>query len=210
MHPRRKSLNAFANILLGNPQSPEPDGPVYPIEEVQDRVYKQRRSSLWEAELPCVCLFWLTEDSDSKEEPKHYVRKYKLVAEIVLDATETSDEKADEIAWKIEQLVLHNRFLKDPAFDYGEDAYTGIPEDDPANTCDNIMMVASASGLLPENREADKVTLRIAFEIEYSTVPNYSSGTDNFNAMSAEYKVPGKDANTPTMNDLKSGIYQGG
>lgn len=209
MHPRRRCLNAFANILLGNPQPTEPDSPVYPIEEIQDRVYTQRRSALWQAELPCVCLFWVTEESSSDEEPKHYIRKFKLIAEVVDDATDTSDERVDNIAWKIEQLILHNRFLKDPAFDYGEDEYTGIPEDDPANTCDNITMVAGASGLLPENKESDKVTTRIAFEIEYSTVPNYSSGTDNFNRMTGDFRVPGKDAETPAMSFDKSDIYQG-
>lgn len=208
MHPRRRCINSFANILLGNPQPAEPEPPTYPISEIEDRVYKNRRSALWDEQLPCVCLFALTEESDTDEEPKYYRRKFRLVAEIVVEANETSDELCDEIALKIENLVLHERFLKDPAFDYQGTPWTGSPEDDPANTADDIKMVATAIGLIGENKEGNKTTCRIAFEIEYNSTPAYAVAEDIFDTMSAKYKVPGKDSNTPTADDLQTDINQ--
>lgn len=208
MHPRRRCLNSFASILLGKPQPAEPAFPIYPLTKVQDRVYTNRRSALWKEELPCVCLFALTEDSKNDSEPKHYVRKFRLVAEIVVEANENSDELCDDIALEIENLILHQRFLKDPTFDYEGVPYTGLPEEDPANTADNVEMIGTAIGLIGENKEANETTCRIAFEIEYASAPAYPGASDNFNTMSVVSKIPGTESTTPTMNDKATNIFQ--
>lgn len=209
MHPRRRCINAFADILLGNPQPPEPEAPVYPIEEVKNRIYKNRRSALWAPEFPCICLFALNEDAKTDAEPKYYERKLMLIAEICVRAVEGSDEQCDDIALKIENLILHQRFLPDPTYQYAPGESPLPPELDPAATSDNIKMVGSAINLVDENHGADITTCRIAFEIDYNSSPNYGAPDHNFNTMSAKYRIPGKDSHTLTADDLKTNIYQG-
>lgn len=211
MHPRRRAVVAFANILLGNPQDDE-ENPVYPIEEVAGRVFTNRPTPLWETELPddggAVCLYAVSETSENNSEPKYYVRTLRLIAEIVVQSTENSDEIIETIAEKIENLILHNKFLKDPAFDYGPTPYTGIPEDDPANTADDIELTDTEFVFVGEKVENIVVSCRLAFDVIYSSTPNYGVPDGEFDKLHTTYNPDGADEQSPANTTLRVNIHQ--
>lgn len=207
MHPRRKILNALANITLGKP------GVVFPISEVGKHVYTNRPTALWKTELPAVCFYGLKESSENSVQPKYYVRKLHAVAEIIVEASESADALADTIAEKLEGLLLHRRFLRDPDFDYGtysEGATQNdfIPENDPANTADDIEMVGTDIVLVSERVDVPIVSLRISLEISYNSTPEYDFAVNIFDTMRQTFSQV--SASEPEASDLSTGIYEGG
>src|SRR5882757_10933972 len=136
MHGRQKVIRAAQNILLGQPWGPRP---VYPISAVGNRIFRNRPTPVWKPEVPCICLYAMTDVGDDKDtKPRLYDRKIRLVAEIIVAATLGGDEQADAIAEIVESLLLQSQFLPDPMFVYPSPDvkanYIDKPEVDPANT----------------------------------------------------------------------------
>lgn len=200
MHPRRKIINALANITLGKP------GVTFPISEVGENVYTNRPTALWKAELPAICFYGLKESAENVAQPKLYRRKLMAVAEIIVEASDDADSICDDIAEKLEALLLHQRFLKDPAFDYGLTPYTGILETDPANTADDLEMIGSDIVLVAERVDVPIVSCRISLEISYESTPDYDFAVDEFDVM--DQKIFGVETVEPLSEDLMTGIYQ--
>jgi hypothetical protein len=201
VHPRRKILNALANITLGEP------GVVFPISEVGENVYTNRPTVLWKAELPAILFYGLKETSENKLQPKYYDRKLHAVAEIMVEASENADVLADTIAEKLENLLLHQRFLPDPTYDYdafseGATSDDFLPEENPANTCDDIEMIGTDIVLVSEHVDLPIVSLRISLEISYSTTPDYDFSVDKFDTMRQTFKQ-----NEEEVSDFSTGIY---
>lgn len=202
MHQRRKIINAVQGILLGSvPSGP----PTLPISEVGDRIFVNRPTPLWLPELPCICLYAMSETAQTDEEPKFYRRRLRLMVEIIVAPTPDSDVLVDTIVEKVENLLLHERFLREPTT---APIPGTIPEQDPANTSDNITMADTEIVFVGERVENMVTSCRVAFEIEYTTTPNYGVAEDIFDEMQVTYKVPGKDANTPPAIDHPTEINQ--
>lgn len=201
MHSRRKILDALANITLGKP------GVVFPISEVGENVYTNRPTAIWKAELPAILFYGLKETSENKVQPKYYERKLHAVAEIMVEASENADAIADTIAEKLENLLLHQRFLPDPTFDYdlfsdGATKSDFIPEEDPANTCDDLEMVGTDIVLVSERVDLPIVSLRISLEISYNSTPDYDYAVDKFDTMRQTFLQNEQEA-----SDYSTGIY---
>jgi hypothetical protein len=199
MHPRRRIVNAVTAILRDLPSASSP------ISEVGQRVFPNRPTALWDTELPAICLYGLTEKSSNVNQPKYYKRKLKLVVEILVQAAADSDSIADEIAYKVENILLHRRFLNDPTFDYGLTPYTGIPERDPANTSDDTELIGTEIVLASERTDIPIVSLRMVFEVDYNSTPDYEYAQNIFDKLDTQ--ISGESG--ILSEDLSEDIYQG-
>jgi hypothetical protein len=123
IHPEKLARDAIVNILKGNPQDPTRT-PVYPIEEVQNRIFPNRPTPLGEEELPAICVYAKT---TYIEDPKgnSVTTKARMtgVIEVMLEDLESEkedgiklgvDDQIDAIFVKVWNLLSGNRSLVDP------------------------------------------------------------------------------------------------
>lgn len=212
MHPRQKAKIAFKNILLGNPQPADPLPPVYPISEVGNRVFMNRPTPLWPAEIPvgggAICIYMVSGTAKNNSQPKTYFRTARIIVEVVVQHEDNADAIIDSICEKIENLVLHQRFIPDPAFDYLGVPYTGNPEEDPANTADDLVMVDDETVLVAEHVEMPIISHRIGFDIHYQTSPDYAVATHNFDKLHTQWEQDGIESDNDAGNTYRTGIHQ--
>jgi hypothetical protein len=191
MHGRRRIINALKAITIAAN-----------IPTVTANVFTNRFTPLWKPELPAICFYALKEDVETKTQPKFYERNARIMVEILVEATENSDELVDEIAEALEAILLHQRFLRDPT----GPAFEGIPEQDPSNTSDDLVMEGSAITIITEKVDIPLVSCQIALNIPYSYTPNYEGATDKFDTLGVVYALGGSD--TAPVSDVITGINQ--
>jgi hypothetical protein len=78
------------------------------------RVYANRPTPLWEAELPCVCVYTAmpesgSEPSEVESRPSIYKRDLKVAVEILAKADASVDDTLDDLAEKVEQAIGDNQ-----------------------------------------------------------------------------------------------------
>lgn len=204
MHGRQRIIQAAANILLGKPWGLRP---VYPIDQVKERIFRNRPTPLWQPEVPAICLYTLTDTGDDRggQEPSFYDRKVRLIAEVIVAATLGGDKLVDDIAEIVERLLLQSRFLPDPAFTYTapdvKTNYLDRPELDPANTASNFKYLDTEIVFVGERVENVVSSCRIAFEPTFEYDPRVTGPSGIFNTMDVEYE------GSAPAHDTKTGIY---
>lgn len=199
-HVRQLTRNAVANVLLGNPQA-VPLTPVYPISEVGARIYPNRATPTWEAELPAICVYTKTETAtpgDDEKIPKWYQRKVLIVIEILVMADTGFDDLIDTIAQKVEDLLLYRWFLPDPT----------APTVD---LIDNLVMKGTDIVFIGEDVNNVIASGQITLEATYSTDVTFPSVTDVFDSMGADFQIDGAadgHEGSEISIDIPSGINQ--
>lgn len=113
IHPEKLARDAIVNLLKGNPQD-DTHAPVYPIEEVEDRIYANRPTPLGDEDLPAICVYAKTTYIQDPQ-GNTTVTKAKMsgVIEIMVEDLETVDDQIDAIFVKIWNLLAGNRYLID-------------------------------------------------------------------------------------------------
>lgn len=196
-HVRKLVREAVANILLGNPQA-VPATPVYPISEVAGRVFPNRPTPIWEVELPAICVYTKSEVAtarDGDKIPKHYDRRLSLVVEILVSVETGFDDLIDTIAEKVEALLLHRWFLKDPVTS--------------TETSDNLLMKATEIAFVGEDVHNVIASGQITFEVLYNTDVPFPGDLENFNTLAADYNIDeasGDGHVGPEAQDLVTGF----
>ncbi len=198
-HVRQLARSAVANILLGNPQA-VPASPVYPIAEVQNRIYPNRPTPVWEVELPAICVYTKTETAtpgDDEKIPKWYNRKLLITLEILVQVESGFDDLIDSIAEKVEALLLRHWFLPDPA-------NPGVP------LTDNLVMKGTDIVFVGEDANNVIASGQLTLEATYSTDVFYPGVPDRLDSMQASYNIDaakGDGHPGPEAEDIVTGIY---
>jgi hypothetical protein len=197
-HVRKLARNAVANILLGNPQA-VPLTPVYPISEVQDRIYPNRPTPLFEVELPAICVYTKSETAvprDGEKLPKHYDRKLIITIEILATVETGFDDVIDSIAEKVEALLLAQWFLKDPVTD--------------VETVDNLVMKGTEIAFVGEDVHNIIASGQITLEVEWNADIVFPALPDIFDEMKVDHDIDAASGDGhvgPEAEDEVTGIY---
>lgn len=135
--PRKEIRNYVVQLL----QQKEPNGKTHII-DVGGRVYAERENPVFKQEVPCVMVYFETEACDifagDKYNPREYMRKLTLYVDIFVDAgidPETpaadnceAEDKLDDLAWDIEQLIYEDHTLGQLLKDYDPRNGNGLLE----------------------------------------------------------------------------------
>ncbi len=176
-HTRKLARNAVANILLGNPQA-DLLNPVYPIPEVGARIFPNRPTLVWEAELPAICVYTKSETAepgDSQNLPKWYVRKLAITVEILVQVERGFDDLIDAIAEKVEDLLLVKWFMEDPV--------TGV------ETLDNLVFKGTDITFIGEDVQNVIASGQLTLEATYRSDVLFPSVPDVLESIGVEYNT---------------------
>lgn len=86
------------------------------ISIVGERVYRNRFTPLWLAELPCVCIYTLTDTPQPRARGQYFYRQnLELTVEALVDpGIDKVDDEIDAILQELEDLVMLNPEIRDP------------------------------------------------------------------------------------------------
>lgn len=181
MHPREALRHGLVRLLKGEPHAE--DGPVvYPVTRVEDRVYPNRPTPLMEMEVPCLCVWFDEETSNTDRDMsrRKYDRTVTIYIEAVVYGDAHCDDALDDIAEEVESVLLGKRVLKDPV--------TG------KDITDDWYLSGSRLELVGEETDQVIASLLMMFRAQYASEATYRNVSTPYLRMGA--KVLGAEGQT--------------